>query len=357
MKEIAFIFLFYSSIISLFAQSETINKKGLTEFHSDLVAMITDNEPGAEVIITHSNEIIFEEYYGLANVNTGEKLNAEHVMGIASMSKQFTGMAILFLVDEEKLRLKDDISDYFPDLPLQGRKINIKQLLSHISGLPELTQNNEFMDAINHPHTIEQIIEMAFKGEFRSETGEKFLYCNTGYTIATALIEKLSGMKYAEFLKERIFDPLKMENTYACDFENDAISAVQRHTTDSISYQKAIEMHFSNLIGGGGIISNASDMAKWGMALLSGEKLPKNYQKLWEPILLNSGESIEYGLGMGISDFEGKRFYYHPGMGSGMNSINLIFPNYDLTITVIRNISKPKHSSLEIALLAAKYFN
>ncbi|MDQ7797897.1 MAG: serine hydrolase domain-containing protein [Candidatus Edwardsbacteria bacterium] len=317
--------------------------------------MLPDSEPGASVIITHGNRIIFDKYYGLADLESGQKLNSGHVLGIASMSKQFTGMAVLFLVQEGKLKLDDDITKYFPELPLAGRKITIQQLLSHTSGLPELTQNDEFMNSIDKAHTVDQIIDLAFKGEFRGEPGEKYIYCNTGYTIIVALIEKLSKMDYAAFLKEKIFKPLKMNDTYACDFKNDAVNAVQRYLPDSAGFRKARVMHFSNLIGGGGVISNSRDMAKWEMALLSGKKLPQNYQKLWEPILLNSGKSTDYGLGLGVSDLDGKKFYYHPGMGDGMNSIDLIFPDYDLTITVIRNISKPKHSSNDISLLAAKY--
>jgi CubicO group peptidase (beta-lactamase class C family) len=276
-------------------------------------------------------------------------------MGIASMSKQFLGMAILILEQDGKLKLDENIGMYFPDLPIADRKISIKQLLSHTSGLPELTQNEEFMSKIDQPHTVNQIIELAFKSEFRSEVGEKFMYCNTGYTIAVALIEKLSGMKYADFLKRNIFEPLNMKNTCSCDYQQDATLAVQRYEPDSLSFKKAIDMHFSNLIGGGAIISNVQDMAKWCMALLSGKNLPENYQKLWEPVLLNSGESTEYGLGLGISDYEGIKFYYHPGMGSGMNSIDLIFPDQNISISVIRNISTPKVPSKDIALLAAKY--
>ncbi len=355
MKRIALIFLLCSLSIAVFAQSREIFENRLGQLEKDLSQMLPDSEPGASVIITHDNKVIFDKYYGLANLESGQKLNSGHVLGIASMSKQFTGMAVLFLVQEGKLKLDDDINQYFPELPLSGRKISVKQLLSHTSGLPELTQNDEFMNSIDQAHTVDQVIDLAFKGEFRGEPGEKYIYCNTGYTIIVALIEKLSKMDYAAFLKKKIFQPLKMKDTYACDFRNDAVNAVQRYLSDSAGFRKARIMHFSNLIGGGGVISNSRDMAKWEMALLSGKKLPQNYQKIWEPILLNSGKSTDYGLGLGISDFDGRKFYYHPGMGDGMNSIDLIFPDYDLTITVIRNVSKPKHSSNNISLLAAKY--
>lgn len=355
MNKMVLAFLFCSLLSPAFAQPTEIFPNRLGQLEKELSQMLPENEPGASVIITQGKEIIFEKYYGLANLESGQRLNSGHVLGIASMSKQFTGMAVLFLVQEGKLNLDDDITRYFPELPLAGRKIKVKQLLSHTSGLPELTKNDEFMNDIHQAHTIQQIIDMAFKGEFRGEPGEKYIYCNTGYTITAALIEKLGNMGYAAFLKKHIFKPLKMDDTYACDYTNDAVNAAQRYLPDSAGYRKARVMHFSNLIGGGSVISNSKDMSKWCRALISGKKLPKNYRTIWDPVILNSGASTDYGLGMGLGDLDGKKFYYHPGMGDGMNSVNLIFPDYDLTITVIRNISKPKHSSNDIALLAAKY--
>ena len=337
------------------AQPGMVWKERLPAFERDLTAMLPDNEPGAAVIITHGREIIFEKYFGLADLEKGEKLTAGHRLGIASMAKQFTGMALLFLIQEGRVRLDDDISKYFPELPLGGRKISVKQLMAHCSGLPELTQNDVFMKGIDRPRTVHQIIAIGLAGPFRSAPGEKYIYCNTGYTIITALVEKLSGMKFAEFLRKKIFEPLKMDHTFECDFDTDAGDAVPRYACTDSGFEKAEKMHFSNLIGGGGVISNAGDLAKWGMALISGDRLPANYRLLWQPILLNSGVSTEYGLGMGISDFEGKTFYYHPGMGSGMNSLNMIFPDDRLSITVIRNVSKPTHTSKDIAFLAAKY--
>jgi CubicO group peptidase (beta-lactamase class C family) len=331
------------------------NKKRSGLLSAELTKLLPPDEPGAAIAITNHKKIIFEAYYGMANLSTSEKLNPEHVMGIASMSKQFVGMAIIILEQEGKINTNDEIHTYFPNLPPGGRKITIKQLLSHTSGLPELTKNDEFMNNIARVHTVDQIIEMGLKGDFRSEPGEKFIYCNTGYTIAVAMIEKISGMSYSSFLKKHIFDPLGMEKSYSCDFENDANNAVKRYVPDSSGFKNAREMHFSNLIGGGGIVSNVRDLSKWGMALLSGNKLPETYKKLWNPVFLNSGESTGYGFGMGKNEYEGIPYYYHPGMGDGMNSINMVFPDQKISITVIRNISSPKVSSKEIALLTARY--
>jgi len=332
------------------------NQDQLDSFNNKLAEKLSDNAPGAAVIIVSDESVIYEGYFGCADLHKNEKLSKTHTMGIASMSKQFLGMALLYLAEDGILDLEKDIKDYVPDLPIENKKITIRQLVSHVSGLPELTQNSNFMSNINQKHSVQEIIDMAFSGEFRSEPGEKFIYCNTGYTIAVALIEKLSKMSYNQYLKEKIFEPLNMNSTYSCDYEHDASNIAQRYIKDSTEYKAAEIIHFSNLIGGGAIVSNINDMGKWCQALLTGKHLPENYKLLWSTGHLNTGEKTDYGLGMGISIHNDMIFYYHPGMGSGMNSVNLIFPEQNFAVTVIRNISKPELSSNDIALLAADIF-
>ncbi|MFC0876984.1 serine hydrolase domain-containing protein [Saccharicrinis sp. FJH2] len=350
---ITVLFLILATIVQ--AQDENHFQERLIKLDTALCQRIRESDAGASIIITHKAQIIFEKYLGYANFEKEEKLNSDHVLGIASMSKQFLGMATLILANEGKIDLDREIKDYLPDLPLDNRHIKIKQLLSHTSGLPELTQSDEFMSKISEKHTVNEIINIGLKGKYRSEPGEKYMYCNTGYTIMTALIEQQSGMNFSDFLNEKIFVPLAMNHTYSCDYNHDATNAVQRYSLDSTGYHHANIMHFSNLIGGGGMVSNVRDMAQWNMALVSGRSLPPNYTDIWKPVLLNSGESTGYGLGMGVSSYKGRTFYYHPGMGDGMNAINLIFPSEEITITVIRNVFPPRVSSNEIALLAADF--
>ena len=353
--KIIIIILISASINSVFSQNASTYAKNLEKIDSVLKDKTGLKEPGLSIIITHEDKIIFEKYYGYADINKNEKLNSQHVLGIASMSKQFTGMAVLFLVEEGKLNLDDDIKDYLPDLPLGNRKITVRQLLSHTCGLPEITRNNEFMDNIAEKHTIHEIIDVAFKNDFTANPGEKWQYCNTGYIITAALVEKHSGQSFANYLRDKIFATLNMYNTYACDYSQDALNAVPRYFPDSTGYKEATKMHFSNLIGGGSIISNVEDMAKWGIALISGDKLPLNYQEIWKSNVLNSGEPTGYGLGMGQNSYKNKSYYYHPGMGDGMNSVNLIFPEDKITISIIRNVSKPYLKSMDAALIATDY--
>jgi CubicO group peptidase (beta-lactamase class C family) len=340
--------------IGAYSQMDQYQEK-LKKFDQELVGRLFVKEPGLSIIITLEDRIIYELYFGYANLSQDVELSKEQVLGIASMSKQFTGMATLILAEEGKINLEDDIKKYLPDLPIGEKKITISQLLSHTSGLPEITKNDVFMANINKKHTIQEIIDMAFEGDFAHEPGEKWQYCNTGYTIMAKVIEKISRQSYANFLHDKIFAPLGMNNSYSCDYNRDADNAVPRYFSDSAGYRSATTMHFSNLISGGGIISNVSDMSKWGIALITGAQLPSNYMKIWETTYLNSGEPTSYGLGLAENSYKEKSYFYHPGMGDGMNSVNFIFPDDGITITVIRNVSNPKLTSVEVAQMATEY--
>ncbi len=342
------LFLSITFAIQLSGQNQ-INFDSKKEIINDtLLTLVKVTDPGLAVIITQKMEIVFENYYGLANIEENIILNSQNLMGIASMSKQFTGMAILFLVEDEKLYLNDDISKHLPELGIE-ENITVLQLLSHISGLPEITKNDEFMSNIGTAHSIEEILKIALEQDNRHKVGEKYMYCNTGYIIAALLIERLSGMSYSEYLSTKLFTPIEMLNTYACDINSDTIKITERYQPDSSGIVKAQDIHFSNLIGGGSIISNVNDMSKWGIALITGNNLPSNYKELWTSSVLNNGQETGYGLGMGNNNFNGIPYYYHPGMGSGMNSTILIFPNEEISITIIRNVFPSDLRAKEIA--------
>ena len=352
---ISLILIFIGFIpFQLIVAQNQINYSAISKLKCELDLKLNDSAPGAAILFMLGDSVIFEDYYGMADIENAVKLGPEHKMGIASVSKQFEGMALLLLEEKGLLSLDDDIRKYFAEYPLGDEKISLRQLLSHSSGLPELTQNKKFMSTIGTAHTVEEIILTGLNAEFLNKPGVNYQYCNTGYTIIVALIEKVSGMKYSVFLKNNFFDPLGMKNTYSCDAEHDAKDIVPRYYADSTGFIRAEEIHFSNLIGGGGIISNVRDLAIWNRALLTGKGLPSNYKTIWKPNALNNGDLYSYGLGMGISEFEGIPFYYHPGMGSGMNSINLIYPDYDLSMVVIRNVSKPDVTSVDLITLASQ---
>lgn len=167
------------------------------------------------ILIAEKGEIIYKRSYGLSNEITKEKLTQKSIFELASCSKQFTAMGILILKEKGKLNYDDKISKYIPELS-DYKEISIKNLLHHTGGLPDYMP---LMDSVwdkTKIATNKDIIDFfsKYKPKVLFEPNTKHEYSNTGYALLATIIENISGQTYAEFLKEQIFKPLKMKNSF-----------------------------------------------------------------------------------------------------------------------------------------------
>lgn len=171
--------------------------------------------PGATVILVRDGEVIFRGAAGMANLELAVPMKPDHVLRIASITKQFTAAAILLLQDRGQLDVTDDISRYLPDFPTQGERITIAQLLSHTSGIFSFTDIPGYWrgDLIRTDRTVDEMIELCADQPLRFTPGSEFSYSNSGYTLLGAIIERISGKSYAGFMQTEIFEPLGMADT------------------------------------------------------------------------------------------------------------------------------------------------
>ena len=165
--------------------------------------------PGATVLVAHKNEIIYRKAYGLANVELQTPMQPEHVFRLGSITKQFTAVAILMLEAEGKLSVADDLTKYLPDYPTQGESITIEHLLTHTSGIHNHTDDADFLDLARTDHTVQELIDLFKDKPLDFKPGEQWNYSNSGYILLGAIIEKVSGMPYADFIEQRIFQPCR----------------------------------------------------------------------------------------------------------------------------------------------------
>ncbi len=169
--------------------------------------------PGAAVIVSRDGETLIRRAYGMANLELGVRMRPEMVFRVGSVTKQFTAVAILMLVQEGKLALEDEITAFLPGYPVQGRRITIEHLLTHTSGIKSYTALPTYPSFKRKSHKPAELIDL-FKDEpFDFAPGEKFLYNNSGYVLLGAIIEAVTGLGYADFLRQRIFEPLGMSRT------------------------------------------------------------------------------------------------------------------------------------------------
>ncbi len=298
-----------------------------------------DTTPGASVAVVKNNDIIYQRGFGLAELKLKREILPKTNFRLASITKQFTALSIMMLEDEKKLSFQDTLQKFFPDFPSYASKITIKNILQHTSGL--LAYEDYMSDTLTVQLKDKDVLEILITQDSTYfPPGTQHRYSNSGYAILALIVEKISGKTFAQFLHDRIFAPLKMDNTVA--FEKD-ISTVSNRAfgyanTDS-GFVFTDQSLTSAVLGDGGIYSSTIDLIKWDNAidnasLLNREKLVKVFEKT----VLPNGEVVDYGFGWRLDPYKGNTRHYHTGGTSGFSNIYMKLPKFDLTIIVLINI-------------------
>jgi CubicO group peptidase (beta-lactamase class C family) len=291
----------------------------LTAFYQNLVR---SGFNGA-MLIAKKGVVIFERYHGLENYRDKKSsMNDSSSFQLASVSKTFTAMGILWLMEKQKLSLTDSIQKYYPQFPYKG--ITIQMLLSHRSGLPNYLY---FCDSIWHDKdrflSNDDVIQLMINHRPRIQhlPNTHFQYCNTNYMLLGAIIEKVSGQKYADFMQQTFFGPLGMTNTFVYA----PATAVRPHQTASHKYNGQLEpdTYFDGVIGDKGIYSTARDMLKWDQALYSGQLFSQEtIQAAYTPYSHEKPGVRNYGLGWRLMVYpDSSEIVYHNGWWHGNNTV------------------------------------
>jgi CubicO group peptidase (beta-lactamase class C family) len=301
------------------------------------------NEPGAAVLVMKDGETLLRKGYGLADVEQGIEIEPDMVFRIGSVTKQFTAAAILLLEEAGKLSVQDDLRKHLPDYPTRGRVITIEHLLTHTSGIRSYTDMPSFGENIRKDLAVDEVIAL-FKDEpLAFEPGEKYAYNNSGYFLLGAIIEKASGKSYEAFLQEKIFEPLLMSQTHYGSATRIIPKRAQGYEVVNEGFQNAEYLSMTIPYAAGSLLSTVDDLAKWDRALrkpgfLSRESL----EKWWKPFHLTNGESIHYGYGWGISDYQGHPVVSHGGGINGFTCHFLRMPEDRIVVAVLTNRADEK---------------
>lgn len=291
------------------------------------------------ILVARKGVIIFEQYHGYENSRTKTPVIDSSSFQMASVSKTFTGAAVLWLAQKEKLSLDDSLQKFFPAFPYKG--INVRMLLSHRSGLPNYLY---FCDSLWKEEsrfiTNDEVIKLmeAHKPPMQHLPGTHFQYCNTNYLLLASIIEKVSGQKYAEFMEQTIFRPLGMVNTFVYD----PASAARPHQTQSHKYNGQFEpdTYFDGVMGDKGIYSSARDMLKWDQALYSGQLLnAATLKAAYTPYSHEKPGVRNYGLGWRLMVYPDstKNIIYHNGWWHGNNTVFYRFVQDSTTLIILGN--------------------
>ena len=328
------------------------------EFSIDSIlnAKYVQDAPGASFLISKGGEIIYKKSFGLANLELNVPMKTNHVFEIGSMTKQFTAISILMLMERGKLNLDDDITKFIPDYPTNGNRITIHHLLTHTSGIKSYTRMKG-LNAISKQDLTPSALIDFFKNEpIDFVPGEKFKYNNSGYIILGYIIEKVSGLTYASFIEEEIFKRLNMtDSQYASHREVIQGRASGYHNRDG--YINSREISFTLPYSSGSLMSTVDDMYKWQEAIKNNILISKDASgKVFSNYTLTNGEPINYGYGWHIKELNGFSSREHGGSIFGFKSMGVYLPESDIYVIGLNNCdcNSPTKVTRKIAELVAK---
>jgi len=307
-----------------------------------LFSRYTTTTPGCAVAIIKNGELVFKKGYGMANLEYNVPITSSSVFHIASESKQFVAFCMLLLEQQGKLSIDDDIRKYLDYVPDFGKKITIRHLIHHTSGIRDQWQllanaGWQLDDVITQEHVI-KLISKQMRLNF--EPGEEHMYCNTGYTLMAEIVKKASGLSLREYTDKYIFKPLEMNNTHFHDNYRELVPS----RTYSYSPKGTREYQHSVLsystVGATSLFTTVEDEAKWVMNYEHGKVGGKELiEKMYSAGMLNSGKKLTYAFALSIDEFKGWKRIGHGGSDAGYRTYVCRFPEQQLGIIVFSNFS------------------
>ncbi|WP_025665695.1 serine hydrolase [Aquimarina megaterium] len=325
-KVITFLIICFVSSL----QAQTINDKieEMMQKHVEL------DQFSGTVLLAKEGKILYQKAFGDANKSYQIKNNIDTKFNIASMGKMFTGVSIMQLEERGKLNINDPVVKYLKDFPF-GNKITIHHLLSHTSGLSNYMRHKVYRANRGKRYVINDIIPFIYEQKLEFDIpGKKFAYSNSGMVVLGAIIEKISGQSYSEFITQNIFIPAKMNNTQM-RFWDDVVE------NRALGYLKSISGKYTNTIytnsspqSDGGILSTVKDMLKFDQALYTSLLINENSKK---KLFTNVIPKITYGLAFQVENKNNNRVVGHGGGLPGFSSYFSRYLDDKYTIIALSN--------------------
>ena len=346
------LFLGYINIIT--AQTEESQKEIIDFLFKDYIG----KKPSASFIIIKDGKIKKCQSFGYANLEKEIKATCNTNYRLASVTKQFTAMAIMKLISQGKLTYNTKLTEVLQDFPAYGKEITIRQLLNHRSGLIEYFKL--------YPKDSEQqiidkdVLELLKKQDSTIfKPNKKFEYSNSGYALLAQIVEKTSGTSFKKFMDKEIFNPLKMKGStvYVKDLKIKN-RAYGYKFNDSI-YELKDQHGWSAVQGDGGIYSSVKDYYKWDQALYSNSIITQEELKPaftnWDENGINNKEG--YGFGWGIMTKNNTKYLVHSGGSIGFKNFVLRIPSKNISVAILTNNDDSGNQLKRKAIFLASFFS
>jgi len=301
---------------------------------------------GCAVAVLHRGKVLHQRGYGRAHLEWDAPITPSTVFHVASVSKPFTALALALLAEEGKLSLDDDVRKYVPELPDYGRVVTLRHLLQHTSGLRDVWSLGGLAGwRAGDLVTDRDVLGLAARQKaLEFDPGDRFAYCNTGYTIAGVVVRRVSGQTLRAFTRARVFGPLGMTNTH---FHDDHTEVVRnRASAYSVrSGRPRVAVPAYEAVGSTGLLTTLEDLIQWDRNFYSRRVGGKSViDQMLTPGKLNNGEAVRYGtglnygLGLVIGRYRGLKTVSHSGTDWGYKAEFLQFPEQQFSVIILGNL-------------------
>ena len=294
----------------------------------------TGNAFMGTVLVVDGDRILLDKGFGMADLEWGNANAPDVKFRLGSLTKQFTAALVLLLQEDGKLKISDPVSKYLPDAPKTWEKITLANLLGHTSGIPSFTGLKEFAVWSMSPHTPEEELALFRDKPLNFEPGSKFEYSNSNFEVLGVVIEKVSGKKYGDLLRERIFDPLGMKDSGLDTDELILPKRAQGYMPGKGGLELARSESMTVPWAAGSIYSTTGDLLKWEHGLFGGKVLSADSLKA----MTTPGKG-DYGLGVGVADKDGLKEVSHGGGIEGFNTNLIYVPERRIAVVVLSNVN------------------
>jgi CubicO group peptidase (beta-lactamase class C family) len=302
------------------------------------------------VLVARDKEILLSKGYGSANLEWNIPNTSLTKFRLGSITKQFTAASILLLEERGKLKVEDPIKKYLPDAPAAWDKMTVFHVLTHTAGIPSYTNSPEYPKLEPFPITPAQIVALFRDKPLDFTPGERMQYSNSGYVLLGYLIEKISGIRYQDFLQNNIFTPLGMQDT---GYDSNSTVILRRaagYARGSKSLENAGFVHMSVPFSAGGLYSTTEDLLRWESALFNGKLLSaESLKKMTTPYKDN------YAFGLTVRTVNGRKVIEHGGGIEGFNTYLSYFPESKVTVAVLGNVNGSAPEQIGYSLSALAY--
>jgi len=314
-----------------FGQTDTISEKSIDSLVSP---QFTGNQPGISILIAKKGHIVYEKAFGSANIELNVPMQPDMVFRIGSITKQFTAVAILQLVEQGKISLQDSIQKYIKDFPSKGYTITVENLLTHTSGLIDYTSIDSYNPYIERRDFAPDFLINYFKDKpLQFRPSSKYSYSNSNYLLLGYIIQLVSGENYHQYMEDNVIKRAGLTHTFYAE-EKTIVPNRDNGFFENCDYQ-TLSMGFAC----GDLLSNTEDLYKWNNAVTTYKLISKqSVSQAFAPHKLSDGTFSNYGYGWFIEPLYGSLCIHHEGQTSGFIALEKYFPKEDIYISILTNV-------------------